>query len=300
MRSVFVPSVLLVLIGCASVRTAEVARVHAHLTRVEHELRLSTPSSLTPAQREGREQVLQLLRRYAEAEQYPINTVSTSMTPIFVDPEGRRCAMAAILEGTGSTTLVARVAGQNNLAYVEELAADPELSAWLEAHGLSVVEAARVQPTYASVRSDWQFAVAAFGSAQVGTGTTLSPGVRLGARHRDWVPRGAACDHCVDESWALLAEYRRDFVLGTQSINTLSVLWQYEFNGHLQPGNFELTMGPLVSVGDQGQLGALGAQLAGGYAFHHWPVPLFVEVVVGAGGGAGLVARGGVNVGVAW
>ncbi|HEX6434109.1 MAG TPA: hypothetical protein VFZ87_07690, partial [Gemmatimonadales bacterium] len=44
--------------------------------------------------------------------------------------------------------LVDRVASTRNNAFIRELADDPELPAWLDSVGLSVTEAARIQPEY--------------------------------------------------------------------------------------------------------------------------------------------------------
>src|SRR5262249_5125801 len=129
-------------------RRREIARVRAHLERVERELLASMPPGLTPTQANARAQVIELLHQYIVAERYPTNDVSRKMTPIFVSSDGARCAMAALLEATGHGALVRRLAAEHNLAYIEELKGDPELSAWLTEHGLTLVEAARIQPSY--------------------------------------------------------------------------------------------------------------------------------------------------------
>ena len=66
--------------------------------------------------------------------------------PYFIDADGTRCAMAHLLELGGAAALVARIANEKNNAFVEELANGQELPAWLDASGLSVAEAARIQP----------------------------------------------------------------------------------------------------------------------------------------------------------
>jgi uncharacterized protein (TIGR03382 family) len=68
--------------------------------------------------------------------------------PYFIDADGTRCAMAHLMELGGAGALVAEVAGTNNNAYVAELAADDRFLAWLDAAGLTVEEAARIQPSY--------------------------------------------------------------------------------------------------------------------------------------------------------
>jgi hypothetical protein len=56
--------------------------------------------------------------------------------------------MAYLIERSGRRDLVDRVAVKRNNAFIAQLADDPELRAWLDSAGLSVAEAARIQPTY--------------------------------------------------------------------------------------------------------------------------------------------------------
>ena len=127
---------------------AEQARVRAHLAGAEAELRTADTSSLQPAQRARREAVIAELARYRERGAFPRNLDFAELTPYFIDDRGVRCAMAHLIETFGGAPLVARVAATANNARVAELAADPELLAWLDTHGMTVAEAARVQPSY--------------------------------------------------------------------------------------------------------------------------------------------------------
>jgi hypothetical protein len=68
--------------------------------------------------------------------------------PFFRDSRGVLCAMAYLIERSGRRDLVDRVALTRNNAFIPELADDPELRAWLDSAGLSVAEAARIQPEY--------------------------------------------------------------------------------------------------------------------------------------------------------
>lgn len=70
------------------------------------------------------------------------------MLPHFIDESGRRCAMGYLIEESGERDLVQRVARERNYARIRELADIPELLAWLEANGIGVEEAARIQPAY--------------------------------------------------------------------------------------------------------------------------------------------------------
>jgi hypothetical protein len=128
---------------------AEVARIRTHLATVERELRARDVSALTPAQRAARRRNLDVLHAYWLGGLFPKNTdFPGERMPYFIDRYGTRCAMAYLIEQSGRGDLVARVAASNNNARIRELKDDPELIAWLDGNGLTVAEAARIQPQY--------------------------------------------------------------------------------------------------------------------------------------------------------
>lgn len=147
---------------------AEVARIQEHLARAEAAMRAADVSHLTDQQRSARRIHLARLGRYREAGRFPHNHVDGIRRPIFVDGHGTRCAMAYLIEASGGGELVARVARERNGVYVRELAADPELVGWLDRNGISLAEAAAIQPQYDgdTVEDDFQawFAVASLGA----------------------------------------------------------------------------------------------------------------------------------------
>lgn len=126
----------------------EVERIQTHLAIVDGELRAADTAALTVDQLERRASLIAELARYRERGVFPRNLDFDVRTPYFIDDRGVRCAMAHLIETHGGAALVARVVGTANNAYVRELAGDAELIAWLEHHGLSVAEAARIQPSY--------------------------------------------------------------------------------------------------------------------------------------------------------
>jgi len=127
----------------------ETDRIQAHLARVERALRARDVSALAPAQREARTRCLDALNAYWTTREFPHNhDFAGRRMPYFVDRHGTRCAMAALIEGAGGGALVRRVATHANNARVRELAGDPELVAWLGTNGMTVDEAAWVQPAY--------------------------------------------------------------------------------------------------------------------------------------------------------
>jgi hypothetical protein len=130
-------------------RRLEVARLRAHFDSVDAELRLPTGLPLTPAQRLGRTTLIGWLREYREAGSFPRNDrFPERAMPFFRDSRGVLCAMAYLIDRSGRGDLVDRVASTRNNAFIPELAGDTELRTWLDSVGLSVAEAARIQPFY--------------------------------------------------------------------------------------------------------------------------------------------------------
>lgn len=123
-------------------------RLVQHFQEVLIELAARDTSHLTQTQKRQRGQAIALLSRYRDRGVFPKNRDFNNNTPYFIDGSGTRCAMAYLIEESGERSLVARVANTANNAYVQELAGDPQLLKWLELHGLSLQEAARIQPTY--------------------------------------------------------------------------------------------------------------------------------------------------------
>jgi hypothetical protein len=299
----------LVLLGCADAgdRSREIARVRAHLEGAERALRASTPLGLNAFQAENRAVVIQNLHRYILAEEYPTNRISEEMTPIFVDEDGARCALAALVEASGHHALVERIARSENLAYVEELKDDPELQAWLLDSGITLLEAARIQPAYSNTtETRWQPTVSVFGSVQggtepgVGAHVALSPGLRVGGRRI--TETGDACDRCVYTSMALVAEYSRSFILGAGSTNHIGLLVQLDLSDQAYDHTFYVSGGPLASIDENAEPGfGLGGQAGFGFNFRRRSYPLFGELICSALGQAeGPALRGGFNLGVVW
>lgn len=92
--------------------------------------------------------LLGALRDYWREGRFPKNPGFPWQIPVFVDHEGTRCAIAHLMELGGAGTLVAEISAQRNFAFVRELVDDPRVAAWLSAAGLTVDEAADIQPSY--------------------------------------------------------------------------------------------------------------------------------------------------------
>jgi hypothetical protein len=89
------------------------------------------------------------LREYRDAGEFPRNDrFQDRSMPFFRDADSALCAMAYLIERSGRGDLVDRIASTRNNAFIAELADESQLLGWLDSVGLSVTEAARIQPTY--------------------------------------------------------------------------------------------------------------------------------------------------------
>ena len=127
----------------------EVARLRAHFDRVLHELRIADVSHLSAAQIAARQTLIGRLERYSAAGRFPHNHVrSGKRVPVFRDEHQTLCAMGFLIASTGRHDIVDFVTSTNNLIYIRELADNAALTRWLDSTGLTLAEAARVQPAY--------------------------------------------------------------------------------------------------------------------------------------------------------
>lgn len=130
-------------------RDAEVRRIHAHFDSVLAELPSRSVVTRSPSQRQLRVALFKTLRVYNERARFPKNYEFTNPTPYFVDQKtGVLCAVAYLLESTGRRDIVDRVAAANNNVWVMQLASDTAFTGWLDSHGITIEEAARIQVPY--------------------------------------------------------------------------------------------------------------------------------------------------------
>lgn len=129
---------------------SEVARVQFHLDGALAMMARRDLSELSAAQGRKREDLVRELQAYRNRGVFPINRdFPTRLVPYFVDPvTGVHCAVGHLLAITGNDGLVERVVRTDNHVRVRSLAGDAEFVRWLEDHGLTLDEAARIQPTY--------------------------------------------------------------------------------------------------------------------------------------------------------
>lgn len=129
---------------------AEIARVQAHLDGALDLLAARDLRELSPEARTRRAELVDVLRAYRDAGVFPINRdFPGALVPYFKDAEtGTLCAVGFLLAHTGRTDIIDEVVATNNHVRIAELAEHAEFRAWLNAHGLLLHEAARIQPTY--------------------------------------------------------------------------------------------------------------------------------------------------------
>jgi hypothetical protein len=133
----------------------EVARIRAHFDTVIAELGSRDLTGLAEGQRSKRALLVTTLIAYRDRGAFPKNyDFPDRFVPYFVDRRtGVHCAVAHLLQATGRGDIVDRVRSANNNVRVAELAGDTAFVSWLEASGLTLDEAARIQPTYGGGRS---------------------------------------------------------------------------------------------------------------------------------------------------
>lgn len=122
-----------------------VADLAQHYANVEAELR-AAPLPADPEIAARRLAAIDLLHEYRIRGNFGYDqNGSGARNALFVDGDGRRCAVAFLLDRTGEGRLTNAIAARSNEAWIVELADDPDLQKWLISHGLTAVEAARIQ-----------------------------------------------------------------------------------------------------------------------------------------------------------
>jgi hypothetical protein len=90
---------------------------------------------------------LERLHAYWVAGHFPQNVDVPARVPHLRDRDGTPCAVAYLVEADGRKDLVDRLAAADNLVVLGPLTGGP-LGEWLAASGLTLEEAARIQPAY--------------------------------------------------------------------------------------------------------------------------------------------------------
>jgi len=146
------------LILALALSTAAHASVAMELVDEETE-QVAGPTDHTDAWRsyltDRRNQQIARLEAYADAGVFPLNNDSPGLVNIFMDEEGRRCAMANLIWQDGNRGLVKRTARTNNALLLGEVEDGP-LMDWILTSGLTQDEVAFVQEPDFFIRDDFQ------------------------------------------------------------------------------------------------------------------------------------------------
>ena len=133
----------------AVIHDGELSRLRAHFDSVDRELRRADVSTLTDSQRASRQRIIAWLRDYRHAGIFPRNDrFPAKAMPYFRDSRGVPCAMAYLVAQSGRQDIVDHIASTRNNAFIRELADDRDLVRWVDSVGLTLDEAARIQPQY--------------------------------------------------------------------------------------------------------------------------------------------------------
>lgn len=133
----------------------EGARMHAHLAYIRGQL--AARPATRPELEQNRQRLLGYLDEYIAKNITPKNTHLPWRTPVFIDDDGRICAVGYLIERSAGRAVPEEVARTHRYDLLEDIAtAMPEVRAWIEASGFTLEELASIQPGYeAPVASTW-------------------------------------------------------------------------------------------------------------------------------------------------
>ncbi len=132
--------------------TNDTERIAQHLHLVREHLATHAPAGLSSTQRMERDELLEVLDRYADAGRFPKNQVLPYRNPIFIDPFGTACAVGHLMIASGDRPLAERIDAAMETGYLAEILADARfhdpVATWAAAHGFTADELAWIQPGY--------------------------------------------------------------------------------------------------------------------------------------------------------
>lgn len=127
--------------------TDEKLRLRTHLAYVEGLLRARDVGHLSAEQRERRSALLDRLRDYWHRGVFPSNDYRPGRTPVFIDGEGRLCAVGHLIATSAGREVARRINERFQLALIREMEA-PAVERWAERHGFTLRELEMIQPMY--------------------------------------------------------------------------------------------------------------------------------------------------------
>ena len=124
-----------------------IAQIQSHLASVVADLRDADVAHLAVSARATRSKLIAELAEYAAAGVFPQNNLRDYPTPVFIDDDGRACAVGHLMLVSDGAETALRVADEQNTAYIPDITI-PGVLAWMERSGLTPLECAHIQPTY--------------------------------------------------------------------------------------------------------------------------------------------------------
>lgn len=122
-------------------------RIRTHLKYVEKRLRAKDVSGLSAELREKRSELLDKLREYRKAGEFPSNFDHEERTPCFIDEDGNICAVGYLVAQTAGWDAAEKIASAFNFDRIHEMDL-PLLTEWVANSGLTLNECAMIQPAY--------------------------------------------------------------------------------------------------------------------------------------------------------
>ncbi|MES2178624.1 MAG: hypothetical protein V4550_12265 [Gemmatimonadota bacterium] len=213
-------------------REIEVRRIRAHFDSVLIELSARDAHALSPDQQARRQWVMHEVAAYRDRGDFPHNyDFPGQSVPYFTDRKtGTLCAVANLLAKSGANDIVARVTRTNNNVWVAELEADTAFTRWLDANGLTLAEAARIQVPYqapvskAEVARNAGFAVVAVAAVPATLVASLWNATGNADGHRGGVTRTGMVVGAISTALGATILTKNDFNQGIgQSMMALGV-----------------------------------------------------------------------------
>ncbi|OJJ22837.1 hypothetical protein BKI52_00365 [marine bacterium AO1-C] len=118
-----------------------------HIQALEKIFLSRNAKHLTKAQQAKRQQNLRILNEYWKRRDCPRNYYLPYRNPVFIDHEGRYCAVGYLMLKSGKKEFCEAVQRNSNFIYIRQIKS-PEFTDWQQQSGLSLDELAWIQPGY--------------------------------------------------------------------------------------------------------------------------------------------------------
>ncbi|UKN02100.1 T9SS type A sorting domain-containing protein [Paracrocinitomix mangrovi] len=126
---------------------SEEERIAKHLELVIIDLQNTVHHEISPDAFEKRQALLNQLKKYANAKEFPQNTQHSERRPYFIDYKGVHCAVGYLMQQSGHENLALKISKDYNFDYIEDIQSEGMLN-WAESHGFEVKELKWIQPGY--------------------------------------------------------------------------------------------------------------------------------------------------------